>query len=134
VGEQAAAPVAARPPSHAPLAATPFIQRVREATAACLTDGDASVRTVSRRLAVSGRTLQRRLQHRGTTLQEVVADVRRELASSMLAGGEHSVADVSRILGFSAPSAFHRAFKRWTGMTPGEFRRAQRSVPCADAA
>lgn len=80
----------------------------------------------ARRLRLSPRTLQRRLRDEGTSLHEVVDDARRELASRMLTQSGLGIAEIAFALGFSEPGALHRAFKRWTGMTPAAFRRAAR--------
>ncbi len=78
---------------------------------------DASVEVVARRVGLTARSLQRRLTDEGTTFAAVREDVRRDLARRYLAHGL-PIADISFLLGFSEPSAFFRAFKRWTGETP----------------
>jgi AraC-like DNA-binding protein len=82
-----------------------------------LRSDDASVEHVAKRLGVTARSLQRRLTDEGTTFAAVREDVRRELARRYLTDGL-PIADISFLLGFSEPSAFFRAFKRWTGETP----------------
>jgi AraC-like DNA-binding protein len=72
----------------------------------------------ARVLGVSPRTLQRQLSAEGTSFQELVAETRRRLAEELLGDGLHSISEVAFMLGFSEPSAFHRAFRRWTGTTP----------------
>ncbi|MFB7586333.1 AraC family transcriptional regulator [Streptomyces sp. NPDC056169] len=74
------------------------------------------------RLSVSPQTLRRRLAAEGTTYQRLRDQVRRDHALAALAGGRVSIERLSRQLGFSEPSAFHRAFRRWTGETPRAFR------------
>ncbi|MGW6392588.1 AraC family transcriptional regulator [Streptomyces sp. NPDC055103] len=74
------------------------------------------------RLSVSPQTLRRRLAAEGTTYQRLRDQVRRDHALAELAGGRVSIERLSRQLGFSEPSAFHRAFRRWTGETPRAFR------------
>lgn len=102
-----------------------FVARARMVIRELVLGGDASVRNVAKALNTSGRTLQRRLQHEGTSLQQLISAVRCELAMEMLRSPGQSSNEISDQLGFSAPSAFHRAFKRWTGMTPGQYRRAE---------
>lgn len=83
-----------------------------------------SLHQLARRLAMSTRTLQRRLREEGVTHRDVIALVRTELALDLIASGT-ALDDVARRLGFCSAGAFHRAFKRWTGVTPGAFRRAR---------
>ncbi|HZE39241.1 MAG TPA: AraC family transcriptional regulator [Stackebrandtia sp.] len=77
---------------------------------------------VAARLAVSPQTLRRRLAEEHTAFRQIKDQVRRDAAIAGLAGSE-SVEDLGRRLGFSEASAFHRAFRRWTGATPGSYRR-----------
>jgi len=69
-------------------------------------------------VALSARTLQRRLAEQGTTFQEVVDEVRRELARKYLQDRALGVTEVAYLLGFSELSAFDRAHRRWTGKAP----------------
>ena len=100
--------------------------RVRRAVAEALHAGEVSETNVSKRLGWSERTLRRRLGEEGTSFRQVLDDVRRELAQGWLAQSEMAIGEVAFLLGFSESSNFHRAFKRWTGQTPDEFRRSQR--------
>jgi len=77
---------------------------------------------VARALTVSGRTLSRRLADEGTSFRGILDDVRRESACALLQDRSLSVADVAFFLQYSEPAAFHRAFRRWTGQAPGDFR------------
>jgi AraC-like DNA-binding protein len=81
------------------------------------------VGVIARALVTSERSLQRKLQQEGTTFQQLVDDVRLELARRYLERAEVECAEISYLLGFSHPNSFYRAFKRWTGMTPEEHRR-----------
>ena len=72
-------------------------------------------------LAMSARSLQRSLRAEGTSFQQLLDDVRRELAVRHLAVRGTSAAQVAFLTGFSEPSAFSRAFRRWTGSTPGAY-------------
>lgn len=77
---------------------------------------------IAKELAMSDRNLQRALRNDGTSFQQLLDDVRRDLAIRHLANPATSAGQVGFLLGFSEPSAFHRAFRRWTGKAPGEFR------------
>lgn len=82
-------------------------------------EGAPGLPDVARALGMSARTLQRRLSQQGQTLRQIVDAIRRERACEvLLATG--TIAQTARRLGYSEPSAFHRAFKRWTGQTPGD--------------
>lgn len=96
--------------------------RVREAIAAELGDGEPGLSRVARRLAMSERTLQRRLQEEGRTLASLVDEVRTAVAKAHLADPGVAASEVAWLLGFSDQSAFTRAFRRWTGVTPGVWR------------
>ena len=97
--------------------------QVRHLIAEGLERGGVSVETVAAHLHMSVRTLGRRLGEEGTSYQRLLTDVRHTLAVHYLQKHRTvSVDEVAERLGFSDVSAFHRAFKRWTGMTPGEFR------------
>jgi AraC-like DNA-binding protein len=80
---------------------------------------------IAKELNMSARHLQRGLAHEGTTFQTLLDDARRELAVRHLAAPDATVAKVAWLVGFSEPSAFHRAFRRWTGHSP----RAARMTP-----
>jgi AraC-like DNA-binding protein len=77
---------------------------------------------VAKQLGLTSRSLQRRLKDEATSFQAVREQVRRELAQRYL-DDKLSISEISFLLGFSEPSAFFRAFKRWTGQTPVEARR-----------
>ncbi len=79
---------------------------------------------VAARLAVSPATLRRRLQQEGTSFQQLKDHVRRDAAIAGLAESGEPIAELAARLGFSEDTAFHRAFRRWTGTTPGAYRIA----------
>ncbi len=78
---------------------------------------------VAARLSIKPRTLQDKLHHEGTTFRSLVDDVREALARQYLERPELDIADIAILVGYSDARAFHRAFRRWTGRTPGSFRR-----------
>jgi len=98
-----------------------FLSRVRREVQFSLRQASASPERVARRLGLTPRALQRQLKSEGTTLSAVKRDLQRELAGRYLDEGL-STSEISFLLGFSEPSAFFRAFKRWTGLTPLERR------------
>jgi AraC-like DNA-binding protein len=73
-------------------------------------------------LNMSARTLRRRLDKEGTSYQRIKDGARRDAAIAFLNNPALTVSDVAELVGFSDPSAFHRSFKRWTGVSPGEYR------------
>ena len=92
-----------------------------------LSSGEVSENVMAEQLHMSRRTLQRKLADADLTFQKLVDDTRRDLAMRHLDDPRHSITDVTFLLGFSQQSAFTRAFKRWTGKSPTEYR-AQQSV------
>ena len=89
--------------------------------------GHSGADQVARRLAVSLRTLHRRLAEEGTSHGELVDEVRREQAMLHLASNRFSIGEIAFLLGFAHPNGFHKAFKRWTRMTPAQYREEAQS-------
>jgi AraC-like DNA-binding protein len=98
-------------------------ERVRRHFMSALRTGEPTIETVAHHLRTTSRTLQRRLLSEGTSFTQVLDEVRREMALSHMRGRRATIDEVAFLLGFEKPTSFHRAFKRWTGVTPGEFRR-----------
>ncbi|MBC5781534.1 AraC family transcriptional regulator [Ramlibacter sp. USB13] len=113
--------LAALPPAQVSVAS-----RVRQEIAAQLATGPLSLPDAARRLHLSERSLQRQLLQEGVRFAELVDQVRRELALRYVADRGLAIGEVAYLLGFSEPSPFHRAFKRWTGRTPAAARAAAR--------
>lgn len=84
--------------------------------------------TVADRLAMGVRTLQLHLKDAGTTYQQLLDEVRKDLAISHLREPNFSSTDIAYLLGFAESSVFFRSFKKWTGQTPGAFRLTQMGV------
>jgi AraC-like DNA-binding protein len=103
-----------------------FSAKVREAATPLLAGGEVSVDRVAETLGASSRSVQRHLRDEGTSFQRVIADLRKDVATTYLHDHTHSIAEIALLLGFSDQTAFHRAFVRWTGRTPGDVRRATR--------
>lgn len=104
-------------------------ERVRAALGQLLRDGEPRIAEVAQRLGMTARTLQRRLQDEGLGFTTLVDESRMELARRYLADPTLSIAEVSFALGYSEPSAFTRAFKRWSGRAPAEYRESVRASP-----
>ena len=100
-----------------------LVEQVRTMIKDELSGGNASLERIAETLGMSGRTLQRKLREHGTSHQELLDQMRRDLAIRYLEEPEMAICEVAYLLGFSESSALHRAFKRWTGRTPNEFRR-----------
>lgn len=84
--------------------------------------------TLAERLRIPPATLRRRLLDEGQNFAAIKDEIRSVLAQSLLRESDLSVAGIAGKLGFSEPSAFHRAFRKWTGKSPGTFRRELRHV------
>jgi len=95
---------------------------VRSVLSAQATAGEMTIDAVARRLSTTPRTLQRRLARGGTSFERLRDDARRQAAELYLSTTTLTIAEVTYLLGYSEPTAFHRAFKRWRGTTPQAFR------------
>jgi AraC-like DNA-binding protein len=97
-------------------------ERVRRTLWSELSERTPTLEAVARSLGVSARTLQRQLRQEGVTFAKLLAELRREMAPSLLRDGRNSVSEVAFLLGYEDPSAFRRAFQRWFGQSPRSFR------------
>ena len=101
--------------------------QVMRAIVACLGQGGSlTLAATASRLAMTPRTLQRRLAETDDTFARLVDEARRTAAERYLADGRFPLAEISFLLGFQDPATFSKAFKRWTGTTPGAYRIAAR--------
>ncbi|WP_052519100.1 AraC family transcriptional regulator [Archangium violaceum] len=107
--------------SRLPVTAS-LTERVREQVRRTLSGGDFTFEAVARTLHLPPRTLQRKLADEGQSYAGILEAVRRELSENYLRR-RMSIAEVSFLLGYGEPATFHRAFKRWWGMSPEAFRR-----------
>jgi AraC-like DNA-binding protein len=101
-----------------------IVGRVRETIGAGLRGGDPGLESVARQLGMSPRTLQRRLSEHNAIFNQMLDTMRFGAAKSYLAQGNIAATEIAYLLGFAEQSSFNRAFRRWAGQTPGEFRRA----------
>lgn len=99
-----------------------YSNRVVQAISQHLKGEVPELKTIAHNLAISVRNLQRELQTEGTSYQQLLDATRKELALRHLKKTDTPIHDVAFLLGFSEPSAFHRAFKRWTGKTPRAYK------------
>lgn len=97
--------------------------RVRHELLRLLVQSEPTLVAVAAALNLSPRILQLQLRQDGHNYQQLLDEVRRELAERHLRDNSLSVKDIAFLLGFAEPSVFIRAFRRWTGQTPGTFRR-----------
>jgi AraC-like DNA-binding protein len=101
--------------------------RVRRRLRQYLPGEVADFEELAEELNMTPATLRRRLHEEGESYQSIKDQLRRDLAISYLSHSSRSVMDIALELGFSERSAFHRAFRKWTGASPGEFRRTVQS-------
>jgi AraC-like DNA-binding protein len=101
-----------------------YAQRVREA--ATVPSGFLGLDEVAKRLATSPRTLKRRLAEEGTTFSGVLDELRRGRALELVREPELSLEEIAERLGYSDVANFSRAFRRWTSVAPGAYRRGVR--------
>ncbi len=102
-----------------------FDTRFRELLAAELRGGTPTADAIAAKLHMSTRTLHRRLADSGTSFGDELEALRKGLAMRYLEDLRVSIGEVAFLLGYSEPRAFHRAFKAWTGQTPGTWREAR---------
>jgi AraC-like DNA-binding protein len=100
-----------------------LLSTIRQALAEAIRDGVPKLSRVAKQLAMSPRSLQRRLTEYGLDFKKLVDDTRRCLAIKQLKEHRDSLTEIAFMLGYSDLSAFNRAFKRWTGTAPLEYRR-----------
>lgn len=99
-----------------------FEQQVREALWGMLPQGKPDLWRTAKMMGISPRTLQRRLRDEGSSFSSVLENLRRHLSEEMLRNRNLAVAEVAFLLGYSEPSAFQRAFRRWHGAPPGTYK------------
>jgi AraC-like DNA-binding protein len=97
--------------------------RTRRRLRQCLPGALPEFELLAAEMNLTPATMRRRLHDEGTSYQSIKDQLRRDLAISYLSHSDRSAMDIGLELGFSERSAFHRAFKKWTGASPGEFRR-----------
>lgn len=100
-----------------------FAEQVSELIETLLMGGRCNVENVAEIFGMHRLTLYRRLRAYGTRFESLLDDRRRSMAETMLRRNTVSVAEIADALGYTSPASFIRAFRRWTGVTPGAWRR-----------
>jgi AraC-like DNA-binding protein len=98
--------------------------RVESLLMPLLHTGDVGMDAIAATMAMSRQTLFRKLKAEGTTYEKILDDLRHQIALHYLSGKKVSVNETAYLVGFSEAAAFSRAFKRWTGKSPSDARRA----------
>lgn len=99
-----------------------FVQSLRDTLRQELPKGEIDQKTLASQLNMSVRNLQRRLSQHDTCFRDLLDKVRAERAEQLVSSGQESLCEIASLLGYEDPSSFHKAFKRWHGMPPGEYR------------
>ncbi|MGA4634200.1 AraC family transcriptional regulator [Pseudomonas solani] len=103
-------------------------ERITQLLGPLLHGREPDLEEVAARLQLPTWTLRRKLAEEGTQFRSILNDTRRDLAMAYIRDTELAFGEIAYLLGFASAEAFQRAFKRWSGSTPGEFRRAQRQA------
>ncbi|NKQ11638.1 AraC family transcriptional regulator [Pseudomonas sp. SST3] len=101
-------------------------ERVTQLLGPMLKGQEPDLQQIASRLQLPPWTLRRKLEEERTSYRAILNDTRRDLAMAYIRDTESAFGEIAWLLGFSSAEAFQRAFKRWSGQTPGEYRRAQR--------
>lgn len=104
-----------------------LIADIRSQIGALLENGSITLKTISSRLDLSPRQLRHQLNLAGTSLQRIINQHRKSLSKRLLSQTDEAINEIVYLTGFSEPSTFYRAFKRWEGITPIEYRQRHRS-------
>ena len=99
-------------------------QKVKAVVINQLPSGSVTDESVAKAVYMSNRTLQRKLENAGTTFKILLNETRKDLAKQYLRDQDTSMTEIAFLLGFSENSTFSRAFKRWTGVSPSQYRKA----------
>ena len=105
-----------------------LVDQVRSLLLERLPSGNATLEVVADQLGMGVRTLQRYLEEEGTSFLAILDDARRRLATQLLRSGKQKLLEVALEVGFEDASSLHRAVRRWTGESPGRFRKGHEGV------
>jgi AraC-like DNA-binding protein len=101
-----------------------FIEQIKSIIIDHLPDGNVTDQLVANELNLSERSLQRKLKEKGTTFRLILDDVREMMAIQYIKDPVNRMSDIAFLIGFSEQSAFSRAFKKWTGISPLKYRES----------
>lgn len=105
-----------------------FIARVRGNIASQLASGDATIATVAENMDIDSLQLKDQLENAQTSFSQILNQYRHQLSIRLLEQTSETIAEIVYLTGFAEPSTFYRAFKRWEGVTPIEYRRRQQGL------
>lgn len=103
-----------------------FLGWLSHSIASSLASGEISLEQIAGDRGMSGRTLQRRLRDLDLEFSDLVENVRRATALEYIANSDYSLTEVALLVGYSEASSFSRAFRRWTNLTPRQYRQQSR--------
>jgi AraC-like DNA-binding protein len=103
-----------------------LLAAMRKTIAEAMREGVPTLKRIAKTLALSERSLERRLKERGMSFKKLMEDTRRRFAVNYLKDRDHTLTQIAFLLGYSEVSAFNRAFKRWTGVTPSKYRQSKK--------
>jgi AraC-like DNA-binding protein len=99
------------------------VRLVRTQIAALLESAEVTLEKVAEQLEITPRNLRHQLNSAETSFQRLLSEHRRSLAKRLLSQTDEEISEIVYLTGFSEPSTFYRAFKRWEGTTPIEYRK-----------
>lgn len=103
-----------------------YLTQINQIIAKQLHNGTITLPFVANAMSVSPRTIQRRLAAQGIQFADLVEDLRKSMALFYVKRGDSSLTEIALMLGYSETSSFSRAFKRWTSMSPRQYRQGGR--------
>lgn len=102
---------------------SPVAAQVKSALRGLMKEGIPRKDSLAETIGMTSRTMQRRLKEEGCSYQEILNELRHELAIDLLENTDLPLEEIGHRLGFQEPRSFHRSFKAWTGQTPGFYRK-----------